>query len=238
MARWQLTEPHYLNVPGTMWEQVTTDRVTQRPVRKQFPVPMFLDPRIQTDWNYNIDGGRPRKDDMDGQIIIAYAGKGLPNDIIFEGPPSPGMLPLDDEARAISGQYSWTPTQDVTEEAQRASNQAKILDGLIQRLADANVAPVGGAVPPGFEKLMESMAAMMQQQTQLLAMLLQKQQLGEFEKQAREAGAEAAVDEEPLPEADAPTAEDIETSAKQSAENERIASEKANAALARASRRA
>lgn len=227
MARWQLTEPQYLNVPGTMWEQVTTDRITQRPIRKQYPVPLFLDPRIETDWN-----DRDPQNPMDGRIIIAYAGKGGPRDIIFEGPPNPGMLPIDDEAREISGQYNWTPTVDLSDEAARASHQAKVLDGLIQRLAEANVAPTGAA-PAGFEKFMESMAAMMQQQTQLLAMLLQKNQLAEFEKQAREIGAEPAVADEPLGEALEPTPEEIAESAAAKLAAENLSRAKAEADLRR-----
>ena len=237
MARWQITEPQYLNVPGTFWEQVTTDRVTQRPIRKQWPVPLFLDPRIQTDWNYDPEGqGRPRKDDMDGMIIVAYAGKGKPNDIIFEGPPNPGMLPLDDEAREISGQYNWTPTPDLSDEASRLSHSAKILDGLFQKLADAQVAPTG--VPAGFDKFMESMAAMMQQQTQFMAMLVQKIEVGQFEQHAREIGAEPAVQvDEPLGEALEPTPEEIAESAAAKLAADNLSRAKAEDALRRSTGR-
>lgn len=231
MARWQITEPQYLSVPGIMWEQVITDRITQRPIRKQYPVPLFLDPRIETDWN-----DRDPQNPMDGRIIIAYAGKGGPRDIIFEGPPNPGMLPIDDEAREISGQYNWTPTVDLSDEAARASHQAKVLDGLIQRLAEANV-NASGASPAGFEKFMESMAAMMQQQTQLLAMLLQKNQISEFEKQAREAGAEPPIEVEPLDEPTEPTQAEIDESAAIKAAADNLSKVKADMALARSTGR-
>lgn len=100
--RWKLTEPHYLNVPETTWEQKETDRMTGKQVRKAYPVPLYLNPKEESDWNYqSIDGG-------DGGIIVAWKGKGQPRDIIFEGPPTPGMEPLDGEAKAESGKYKWT----------------------------------------------------------------------------------------------------------------------------------
>lgn len=232
MARWQLTEPQYLKVPGIFWEQVTNDRVTQRPIRKQYPVPLFLDPRIETDWN-----DRDPQNPMDGRIIVAYAGsRAGPRDIIFEGPPNPGMLPIDDEAREITAKYTWTPTVDLSDEAARASHQAKILDGLIQRLAEANVTSTGGT-PAGFEKLMESMAAMMQQQTQLLAMLLQKNQQGEFASQAQALGAEPPIaEEEPLDEASEPTQAEIDESAAIKEAADRLSKAKAEADLMRNTR--
>jgi hypothetical protein len=138
------------------------------------------------------------------------------------------MLPLDDEAKEISGRFDWTPTTDLTDEAQRASHQTKILDGLIQRLAEANVATTGAA-PAGFEHLMNQMAAMMQQQTQLLAMLLQKNQQAEFEQQARAIGADAPIDDEPLGEADGPTEEEIATAEVMARDREEASRRKAQA---------
>ena len=209
MARWQLTEPHYLNVPGTYWEQVLTDRVTQRPIRKQFPVPLHLDPRIESDWTERD------RNAMDGRIIVCYAGKGEPKDIIFVGDPTPGMLPLDEEAKEISSRFNWTPTVDMTPEAQEASNQSKILNGLIKQLAEATVSGPTAAAPAGFEKFMESMGAMMQQQTMLLASIMERQQLGEFAAQARRVGAEPAEEAEALPEAEAPTLDELAKAAEE-----------------------
>jgi len=96
MARWRLTSAHYLNVPGTEWEYKETDLNSGRQARRIFPVPMYLNPDWQQDHNYP------------GEIIVKQ-GKGEPRDIIFEGPPTPDMEPLDEEAEAISAKHrpSW-----------------------------------------------------------------------------------------------------------------------------------
>lgn len=235
MARWKLTEPHYLNVPGTEWEQVITDRVTQRPIRKKYIVPLHLDPRIESDWTHRDERG------MDGEIIVCWEGKGLPRDITFAGSPTPGMLPLDDEARAESAKYTWTPTATVdTGYGERpASEQGRILDNLIQKLADATVSGMpSGTAPAGFEKFMESMAAMMQQQTQLLAMLLEKNQKAEFEAQARALGAEGPAElDEPLPEVEGPTEKELKDATKAAFKADAASAAKAQAHAEAAVRR-
>ena len=164
MARWKLTEPHYLNVPGEKWEFQSTDRMTGRPIRKQFQVPRHLDPRVDADWNY-------KNGDMDGEIIVAYAGKGLAQDIIFEGDPTPGMLPLDAEAEEISSRFTWTPTASTSEEDQSNSFTNQLLNGLIEKIGEASVAAQNAPQAPGVDKFMEAMTAMMAQQTQILAQL-------------------------------------------------------------------
>lgn len=236
MARWQLTEPHYLNVPGTFWEQVTTDRRTQRPIRKQYPVPMHLDPRIETDWTQKAENN-----DMDGKIVVCYAGKGLPTDIVFEGEPTPGMLPMDDEAREISSKYSWTPTNEVNYGVgvDDASHQGKILGGLIKQLAEATVSGQGSsAIPAGFEKFMESMAQMMQQQTMLLAAIMERQQLAEFTAQAQASVEKPPEEAEPLPEAEEPTAEELAEATAEAERKEAESQAKAKAVAAKGLRRA
>ena len=45
MARWKLTEAHYLKVPGTAWEYNSIDRRTGRPKREVFSGPLQLDPK-------------------------------------------------------------------------------------------------------------------------------------------------------------------------------------------------
>lgn len=237
MARWKLTEPHYLNVPGTEWEQVTTDRVTQRPVRRKYPVPLHLDPRIQDDWNYDSEGERPfRHGDMDGSIIVCHEGKGKPNDRVFVGDPTPGMLPLDDEAKAISAKFKWIPTQRVDDgfgEAP-ASVQAEILNGLIKELADATVKG-SSATPHGFDKFMEAMAAMMAQQTQILQQLIGKQQEAEFVEQTK--GEAPPIEAEPLDEPEPPTEEEVAKATRQAAAADHASRIKAQAAAHAAFRR-
>lgn len=89
MARWKLTEAHYINacppdLEAVEWEYKETDRVNGRERRKRFEVPFYCD--VET--------------------IVCYAGKGLPTDTVFRGPPTPAMTPLDEEAKAISAEHS------------------------------------------------------------------------------------------------------------------------------------
>lgn len=97
MARWRLTAPHYLKVPGTHYIYEEVDRVTGKLGRKIFNVPLLLHPDNPGDYNYP------------GEIIVCYDGKGERRDIVFEGPPTPEMEPLDDEATKISDRLrpSW-----------------------------------------------------------------------------------------------------------------------------------
>jgi hypothetical protein len=224
MARWKLTEPHYLNVPGNEWEQVVNDPVTQRPIRKKFPVPTHLDPRVVDDWNHKS------RDGMDGEITVAWKDKGEPGDIIFVGPPTPGMLPLDDEARAESAKFSWTATQTVSDGwiPDETTESGKILGRLMKQLADSTVS--APQAPAGFEKFMEAMAQMMQQQTMLLQKILDKNAASEFEAQAKALGAEPAVNlDEELPDAEEPTEEELAEAARVAAAKEAASQAKAQA---------
>lgn len=222
MARWQLTEPHYLRSPNTRWEQTVTDRNTGKPMRKVFEVPLHLDPRVESDWN--------RKDGfMDGTITVCHAGKGLPDgrDIEFLGDPTPGMLPLDDEAREISGRFTWTPTQGLDEVSQANSNQQRLLNGLFDTMEqlknNASAAPQG----EGFSEVIKTMQAMMQQQMQMFQMLMEKQH-----------GISPAVDDAPpLDEPEAPTEEELAESAGQASIAETASAGRATAHAEAATRR-
>jgi hypothetical protein len=88
MARWRLTEAHYLNgrppdLEEVEWEHKETDRLTGRENRKRFKVPFYFD----------------------NDTIVCYEGKGQRGDFVFEGPPTPAMEPLDEEAEAISNAH-------------------------------------------------------------------------------------------------------------------------------------
>jgi hypothetical protein len=93
MARWRLTDSHYLAVAGTEWEYKEQNRETGRQARKVYEVPMYLNPKDNADWNYPRDEAIIVSDKFDP----AY-----PRDIVFRGTPTPDMEPLDDEAQAIS----------------------------------------------------------------------------------------------------------------------------------------
>lgn len=91
MARWRLTAAHYLKVPGTEWEQKETDQQTGKQGRKVYPVPLYLDPNNAADCNYP------------GEIIVSNKHSAAhPKDIVFSGPPTPDMEPIDDEAIKIT----------------------------------------------------------------------------------------------------------------------------------------
>jgi hypothetical protein len=110
MARWKLIEAHYLfTVDPVEWEYNETNRSTGKQVRKRFHVPRFLDPKDPGDWT-NTWGNR---DNQDGEIIVCLPDKGEKGDIAFTGDPTPSMIPVDDEAIAISKsfehQWSYKP---------------------------------------------------------------------------------------------------------------------------------
>src|SRR5215831_3344901 len=92
MARWKLTQKHYLNIPNCEWEYSETDAQAGTINRKRFPVPKFLDPDSPRDWT----------DKNLGEIVVCHEGKGARGDQVFVGPPTPDMEPLDDEAVEIS----------------------------------------------------------------------------------------------------------------------------------------
>lgn len=167
MARWQLTEPHTLNVPGNVWEFQTQDRGTGRTIRKQFPVPMHLDPNIEQDWNYKENIGN---NVVDGRIIVCHIGKGEPKDIQFTGPPTPGMLPLDDEARELSSKLKQPITQGLEPEQQSAGWQQQLL----VQLSDMKESVATAPKIEGMAEFMKAMTEMMKLQTQLIAGLAGK----------------------------------------------------------------
>lgn len=114
MARWKLLNAHYINSPDSEWEYKENDRKTGRQRRYQIPVPRLVDPRDPSDWT-NRWG---QKDNEDGECIVCYAGKGEASDIVFTGDPTPDMMPVDDEASAISATFTkrWEYKPDVATE--------------------------------------------------------------------------------------------------------------------------
>lgn len=229
MARWKLTEPHYLNVPGTKWEQTLTDRATGRPKRISYPVPLYLHPDVESDWNYQENRN------IEGEIIVCHEGKGLPKDIVFAGEPTPGMLPLDEEATAISAKFAdkWVPNTGLDDASQSNSYQQKLLLGLLDKFSDAQTAATAAPMAPGFEKFMETMTAMMAQQTQILAALTDKQSQATFEKAGRDLGEQTVMDLEPPLEDAEVTDFELSQAAADAAAAEAASAQKAAAHVAR-----
>lgn len=91
MARWRLLRPHYLSTNDSTWEQKETNRDTGRQAIIHRKVPRYLDPENPADHT-----------NRDGECIVCHEGKGQKGDIVFFGPPSNEMEPLDDEARKIT----------------------------------------------------------------------------------------------------------------------------------------
>jgi hypothetical protein len=96
MARFRIipgpNNGHYLNVPGTEWEQVEQDAKTGRQMRHRYKVPLYLHPEEPGTFNYPETG----------EIIISTKfDPAYPRDIVFEGPPTPFMEPLDAEAEKL-----------------------------------------------------------------------------------------------------------------------------------------
>lgn len=191
MARWRLIGKHYLNVPGTEWMHEEVNRDTGRRARKMFPVPEYLDPDDPSCFNYP------------GEIIVCHDGKGEARDKVFVGPPTPDMEPLDNEARAISGEASkkWVhpieslPGQGTTYSEQLLSALSRQLDAMIRQnpLPQAQVGgpvSVSGVSEQAFAQLQDQVAKLMQQNAQLLDKIAGKEE-ADVDITARDALADA-----------------------------------------------
>ncbi len=157
MARWKLTEAHYLNghppdLDETEWEYKEIDRISGREKRKRFKVPFYFE----------------------ADTIVCYEGRGQDGDFVFEGTPTPMMTPLDAEAKAISAEHEreWVhpidslPGQGFAD-ALVTSFQKQMAE-LAQRLPNAP-APVAqaGVSKEEFEQVKAQLAALMARNAEL-----------------------------------------------------------------------
>src|SRR5258705_4638208 len=151
MARWKLTDSHYLAVPGTEWEYKETNRETGRQARRVYEVPVYLNPKDAADWNY------PR----DEAIIVSNKfDPAYPRDIVFRGKPTPDMEPLDDEAQAISDaeRKNWIRPIESLNMTYSESRLSEFERGIAELLSKGvpRVTPslsLGGVDPASFEQL-------------------------------------------------------------------------------------
>ena len=169
MARWKITEAHYLKVDGTKWEYSEVDRKTGRPKRTQFNVPLYINPKDEDDLKA-FGQGDPEPEFRD--IIVSNGINAQTKDVIFAGSPTPDMIPLDDEAKALSEEMStqWNaPKIEGLNYSQRLEldfiGQMTTFKEQVKQVPQAE----------GLKELMETMAAMMKQQTEILAVLVTKQ---------------------------------------------------------------
>jgi hypothetical protein len=170
MARWKLTGKHYLNCPGTEWEYKEQDLQTQEEVRHRMAVPRFLDP----------DDPRTRKN-ANGDVVVCYEGsKEAPTDYIFVGQPTPDMVPLDEEAEALSEVEARRGQHPIDTLAGNGSYQ----DDIIARLTKA-IESMGGVQPVNvpladvsaeqFAELQATVQALLESNAVLQAQLLEKE---------------------------------------------------------------
>lgn len=175
MARWKLTDAHYLAVPGTEWEYKETNRETGRQARKVYEVPIYLNPKDQADWNY------PR----DEAIIVANKfDPAYPRDIVFHGTPTPDMEPLDDEATAISDaeRSKWIhPIEALNmtySESRLSEFERAIAEHTAKSMAAAPSLPpnlsLSGIDPAAFEKMQQQLATLMEHNAKLEKALSEK----------------------------------------------------------------
>jgi len=173
MARWYLREAHYLNVPGTEWEYKESDRETGRQARRIYPVPLYLDPKDPADLT----------DRENGWVVVSHRyDKAHPRDVVFTGPPTPNMEPIDDEAQAISQSYidkgAWihpidslnmTYSQSILSEFEQ--KLASLLSGRVDMTPPPNVS-TAGVSQKQFDELQSTVKQLLEQNASLQAQLL------------------------------------------------------------------
>lgn len=167
MARWKLTDAHYLAVPGTEWEYKETNRETGRQARKVYEVPVYLNPKDSADWNY------PR----DEAIIVSNKfDPAFPRDIVFRGTPTPDMEPLDDDAQAISDseRSKWIHPIEALNMTYSESRLSEFERAIAEHTAKSMAAAppalsLSGVDPAAFERMQQQLASLIEQNAKLQA---------------------------------------------------------------------
>ena len=156
--RWRLTQKHYLNVPGTYWEYSEVSTRTRRSIKKRFDVGRYLDPDDPNDHNHT------------DQIIVAREdGAHEPNDIIFLGPPTLDMVPLDDEAKAESAKMAEGWNRQFVSEDDEGGYTSRLLLELTETLGSFNNNKPSGMIPD--EGMVEVIKQQQEQINQLISAL-------------------------------------------------------------------
>lgn len=159
MARWKLTEDHYLNVRrvrkgATEWEYRETDRTSGEEERVRFVVPLYC----EKEWIVCAKGSEHPEDN--GRI----------GPVIFDGEaiPGPAMEPLDDEAKAISAslEHKWIhPIDNIPSQggfsATLLAGLEKQLDELSRKLPPPQPVAASGVTREEFEALQTQLAALL-----------------------------------------------------------------------------
>src|SRR3974390_1952394 len=184
MARWRLLEPHYLFTdPGAVWEHMETERTTGRQIRKQYPVPRYFHHEAESD-----------RTDGVGQMVVETDGNNAqPTDIIFKGEPTPGMMPLDDAAKAITekNKEKWSLPNRMFDPNSPGDYATNLADHFVQQQDKVNMkmSELAERRDQGMDKFMETMAAMMEQNQRILEALVTKASGNEVPVQRRRVSA-------------------------------------------------
>ena len=182
MARWRLAAPHYLNTGDTEWEYSEIDRTSGRPKRVKFAVPRLINPEDPSDWNYvySKDGfGKPDS----GECIVAQ-GEHEPKDIVFIGDPTPDMVPLDDEAKAISAKHASKWKHPI--ESLSGTYADEMLKDLSKEMDEVRTKSTSAQVE-GMSELLTAMTAMMKQNQDMMAAIIASRSAEPEPKAARRA---------------------------------------------------
>lgn len=158
MARWRLREAHYIYAKqfgeDTQWEYKEVDRITGRERRKRFDVPLYCD---------------------SGSVVCFEGSQIDDRDLIFAGPPTPAMEPLDEEAKNINKQHEkdWIHPIDSLEGNFSAKD---LLTSLQRQLAQSiattpapSAVPVEGVAKADFDALQAQVAQLMARNAELEA---------------------------------------------------------------------
>lgn len=163
MARWRLTQPHYLNtVPPAKYRYEETDRDTGERNVAEYEVPRLLDPESP-------------KDCRSSGICVVARGTGERGDWVFTGDPTPDMEPIDDEARAISDSFKERWLRPIDDLPAQGGFSGVLLQNLEKQLTEAmaragTIQPVSkGIDPEAFAQLQEQVAALMARNAELEA---------------------------------------------------------------------
>jgi hypothetical protein len=167
MARWRLTEPHYLYTdPDTIWERLETDTETGRQLRRQYVVPAYFHHELQQDWTDKEEKG----------CFVCNGTNPKKGDIIFKGDPTPGMKAIDDEAKAISASLAskwnipdsikWGDGQYSSALADHFAEQQDKVNMKMGQLTEQNAQNLG--------KFMEQMGLQQSQMLRIMEILAEK----------------------------------------------------------------
>lgn len=162
MANWKLGTPHYLNLSDqASWEYKEVDRKTGRPKVVRFPVPTLLNPEDPGDWT--------ERDGEEGICVVSDGNNPRGRAHIFSGPPTPDMVPLDDEARAITKKLEPVWGQGPIEGLPGSYADALFndLQGQVAKL-QASASAAAPAKVEGMTELLGALAGMMKQNQEIL----------------------------------------------------------------------